>query len=443
MISESFVKIFITCYLLAISLAFFLSSYFNYRLTETISYYTNDGGCDPSAQGIGNHCFGDFYYPISLVEESSPWSGSPNPYPALALAVYKPFHFLLDYLSARTVLFMYLFLLITISVVTITVMIKGNKFKNMEYTLVLLTTIGSAPIMSLIDRGNSVILLFPIIYFWMKSVRDRNLLHITTLSCLAACLRPQFMSLCLILLFLGEVRVFLKSIFLSFIAIFISFLIFSVNPFVNFMQWVDQIVRYQDYAQVGSVFPVNVSFGNSMALLFRAISLQNSEEIIRIITYCLFVIFVWLFWRNRIILTTSLKMNSVLIAPMFFVGTAFHYYLFIFGLIFVNYMIESIQKTDKPEIQSKADFAYETITRLLFLLVLIPWTLPWSILPYLDASRGWPVIGVQWILVQGIFLLFALVTFYVYPMINSRSSKRRVSIDNATSGETPGYPRDF
>ena len=423
MISERFTKIYVACYLLSISIAFFLSSYSNYRLTEAISYNTNDGWCDPSTQGIGNHCFGDYYYPLSLATSDSPWSGSPNPYPPLALAVYKPFEYLTDVLGARSALLTYIGFLIACLVGTLIFVIKKNKLQGMNYTLVLLATVGSAPILSVIDRGNSAILLFPIVYFWIVSVKNRNPNHILILSCMAASLRPQFLSLCLILLFLGDIKFFVMSIILSFLSIFLSFILFGNNVFTNFVHWAVQIIRYQEYAAVASIFPVNVSFSNSIHLVFKVMNVNVSEIGVKILTYLLFLLFVWLYWRNRDHLPTTLKIISVLITPIFFVGTAFHYYLFIISLIFINYVLENKVDIDRQHTRSKFTKFYSFVTRLLFLLVLIPWALPWGIFPGLDASRGWPVIGIQWALAQGTFMVFALLTFYVYPQINVRIRK--------------------
>jgi hypothetical protein len=144
---------------------------------------------------------------------------------------------------------------------------------------------------------------------------------------------------------------------------------------------------------------------------------------VKILTYLLFLLFVWLYWRNREHLPTTLKIISVLITPIFFVGTAFHYYLFIISLIFINYVLENNLSVDRQDIGSKFTKFYSFVTRLLFLLVLIPWALPWGIFPGLDASRGWPVIGIQWALAQGTFMVFALLTFYVYPRMSARIRK--------------------
>jgi hypothetical protein len=86
-------------------------------------------------------------------------------------------------------------------------------------------------------------------------------------------------------------------------------------------------------------------------------------------------------------------------------------------------LIERNARVDELEVESQFNRIYQLVARLLFLSILVPWALPWSIFPGLDASRGWPVIGIQWVIGQGTFMVFALLTFYVYPIINVRMRK--------------------
>ena len=423
MISDAFTKIYISCYLLAVSVGFLFSSYSGYKLSAAISYVTNDGWCNPSTQGIGDHCFGDFYYPLLLSGRDYPWSGgsgSPNPYPALALAIFKPFGVLSEQLGSRPALFIYLGCLIGTVLLTVSIILRQNRFQVSDFFLVLAATVASAPILTIIDRGNSAVLLLPIVYFWMMSVRKRNLNSIMIFTCLAAIIRPQFIFLALILLFLGEFKLFCKSLAYSSIAVFLSFLLFGVNPLTNFTNWILQIVRYQDYGSIGDPYPVNVSFANSFNLVLRVFNFESSEMIVKSLTYLLFIIFVFLFWRNRKNLSATAKINAVLITPIFFIGTVFHYYLFIIGIIFVNYLIEKNQETNKST-PSCFDRIHQITTRTLFISVLIPWALPWSILPGLDSSKPWPSIGIQWVLAQATFMAFAFLTLYVYPILRVRA----------------------
>jgi len=427
MISDAFTKVYISCYFLAVSVGFLFSSYSGYKLSAAISYVTNDGWCDPSTQGIGDHCFGDFYYPLMLSSQDSPWSGgsgSPNPYPALALVIYKPFGFLAEQLGSRAALFLYLGAIIATVLLTVAIILKQNRFQVSDFFLVLVSTAASAPILTIIDRGNSAVLLLPILYLWMISVRKGKLNSILFLTCLAAIIRPQFILLALILLFLGEFKLFCKSIAYSCIYVFFSFFLFGVNPITNFANWVLQIVRYQDYGSVGDPYPVNISFANSFNLVLRVIQFESSEMVVKTLTYVLFIVFIFLFWRNRFILSTTAKINAVLIAPIFFIGTVFHYYLFIIGIIFINYLVE---KNGEPYKRNLSFFnrTHQLTTRALFISVLVPWALPWSIFPGLDTSKAWPTIGIQWVFAQAIFMAFAILTFYVYPIVKITVNKQK------------------
>jgi hypothetical protein len=64
----------------SIFLAVFISSYFNWAITSIVSYPPQDGWCDTTTTGIGEHCFGDFLAPVSISSEQ-PWRQGINPKP--------------------------------------------------------------------------------------------------------------------------------------------------------------------------------------------------------------------------------------------------------------------------------------------------------------------------------------------------------------------------
>ena len=92
-------------------LSFFLSSYFQIRLTETLIFKADDGWCNTKSQGIGNHCFGDFSsFMTSKMDD--PWSNSNTAYPPFSIIFFSLFKFI--YLlsnESNLALFSYLFLL--------------------------------------------------------------------------------------------------------------------------------------------------------------------------------------------------------------------------------------------------------------------------------------------------------------------------------------------
>jgi hypothetical protein len=130
-----------------------------------------------------------------------------------------------------------------------------------------------------------------------------------------------------------------------------------------------------------------------------------------------------IFWIKRTQIPTSIKINAVLISPIFFIGTSFHYYLFVIGIIFVSILIENRAEPESQHCDSNLDKSYRLISQFLFLIVLIPWALPWSLLPGISASRGWPVISMQWLLGQVAFTLYTLSTCYIYPIVNAKLRK--------------------
>lgn len=82
--------------LMVLTGSLYVSTYLNYNLFESISFWTRDGWCDDSIRrGIGIHCFGDFYYNFNFARADHPHtSGYPQAYTPLAILMFGPFIFL-------------------------------------------------------------------------------------------------------------------------------------------------------------------------------------------------------------------------------------------------------------------------------------------------------------------------------------------------------------
>ena len=86
----------------------FLPDYLNYKRIEALSFMIRDGWCSPSTEGIGDHCFGDYYYPFTFLNTVNPWSGQPNPYNAGSLLIHHFFQELSNHLGPRPTLSLYM-----------------------------------------------------------------------------------------------------------------------------------------------------------------------------------------------------------------------------------------------------------------------------------------------------------------------------------------------
>ena len=91
-------------FVLSLTVQLFISSYSNIRPTEALSYDISDGWCNPNTEGIGSHCFGDFYAPIRALESGNPYESIVSNYPPVAFLAMQPFRVLHNLVPGRTAL---------------------------------------------------------------------------------------------------------------------------------------------------------------------------------------------------------------------------------------------------------------------------------------------------------------------------------------------------
>jgi hypothetical protein len=81
-------------------------------LTESLIFSVNDGWCNPISDGIGNHCFGDFYNFMSG-DIFKPWTEVKTPYPPLAILYFIPYEFIISNFGVtKLILFVHLLFLL-------------------------------------------------------------------------------------------------------------------------------------------------------------------------------------------------------------------------------------------------------------------------------------------------------------------------------------------
>ena len=111
----------ISLILLAISFVgiLVLGSYFNEPITSNFSYPAADGWCNPSQEGLGKHCFGDFQAPRVVLEKSLNWNdnGHQN-LPPTSFIPHKLVSYVEKFTSVRTSLIVFLLFLVLVPTAT-------------------------------------------------------------------------------------------------------------------------------------------------------------------------------------------------------------------------------------------------------------------------------------------------------------------------------------
>jgi hypothetical protein len=134
-----------------------LTWYFGIEYNPRISWISVDGNW-PEEFRIGNHFFGDYYQLWQMASEKE-WNSS-NIYPPFATALFKTF----SILPYKLGLFLHLVLMGACVLVPLLSATSRRKYSE-RLTLVLIFGVFSVPFISIIDRGNNMGLIIPLIYF--------------------------------------------------------------------------------------------------------------------------------------------------------------------------------------------------------------------------------------------------------------------------------------
>jgi hypothetical protein len=238
-----------------------LGSYFDQPITQALSFDIEDGQCEPSTQGVGVHCFGDYQDIRKQLELAIIWDGTRNPYPPtglLANVVVKPFE---NLFGIRSSLFAFTALLFLVVASPAIYSARKNKNRNTLMLRFSFLTIFAQPIISTLDRGNGSGFAVPFLTLYAFKL-DRNSNWYATLAVAgAASIRPQFIVLAIGLLVFGQIKHFFISICASISIILIPFIFWPGNIRTNFTMWFSNITSYSSVAKtdVADKYPVNLS----------------------------------------------------------------------------------------------------------------------------------------------------------------------------------------
>ena len=159
------------------------ASYNGGTITETFSFRVVDGWCDPATEGIGFHCFSDFGQAQNAVFDESTYRSLNAGNTPLTLVVFAIFR-LLPY---RPSLILYLLTLVAAPIMTIWIASRGLQW-IVRISCITFGAILNVGLISALDRGNHVIWMTPILYWYLVSIHrgrtDQTILALSLLSSL-------------------------------------------------------------------------------------------------------------------------------------------------------------------------------------------------------------------------------------------------------------------
>lgn len=240
-------------------------SYLGADVFASVSFFGNDGWCDPQSQGLGVHCWGDYYYPIHLLGKDNPFDNSqPNPYPAASLGVFVIFDALGEVLGGgRAGLILYL---ISMAVAIAGGVWVGTKGQELNHRIVLTSCLTwlAPPALIAMDRGNSAgFLVAGLVWFFAALNSNKKVQQISAIVLLSI-VKPHFAILAVVYAVRGHVITATQALVVSGLVHILAFALLRPQGFpLNLLQWVEGVAGYQGYATVAVPWGPNLSFAQS------------------------------------------------------------------------------------------------------------------------------------------------------------------------------------
>lgn len=245
-------------------------SYLGFDIFSSRMFFSADGACNPSTQGLGVHCWSDYYYLITALESGNPYSESETTlYPAAGLAPFMLFKLLTDVTGISWLgLAAYLFTMSALISYSVWFATKGQSFERRVLifsTLVLL----SPAVLATLDRGNSVGFLIPALIWLFSSIQNEKSSQTVMALALLSLIKPHYGVVALAFILAGRLSVGSKALGMGLTLNLLPFLVFWPREFPNnLLIWANTLIGYQDYATVTGLWPQNISFSQSIYLFF-------------------------------------------------------------------------------------------------------------------------------------------------------------------------------
>jgi hypothetical protein len=384
----------------------FISSYFDWALTSIISYPVTDGWCDTKVSGIGNHCFADFFAPVSIAAEN-PWDEGINPNPPTAMNIFRIFLFVSNHATNQVALLIWLSL---ISICLITPLIHLNripdlsierKFKlNFIYLL-------SMPMITALDRGNIICLTIPLLYFYILNLEnEKNSKKTVCLLIVASLIKPQLIIFSLLLFRRRNYSLIFKTLGAWIAITLVSFITYG-DLFGDLRKYLVAVISYPDYASRGKIYPVNLSLRSTFDIANNATGMSINLNLITIASYFILLLFSFVTLRNMTNNSLSKSFFNLTLLTISFLGTSFSYY----STYLLLALLILILTQEEADIFSKRSLQLPILGIYLFVLPVN--SLSWKIFPAFR-DFGQTQISMTWALGQICIFLYISAELFLW-----------------------------
>ena len=455
--TKTFFTILFSLYSIAIAIQTLLPSYLNFKGSEALGFKAADGWCRPAYQGIGAHCFGDFYYTLKFANMDNPWSGSPNPYPPVSLLFFKPFSFFVSHFpTSRLPLLVYLSISLFAVLVPAIHLLLTRRLAPRHALLIGAGSLATAPVLMALDRGNIQLFLLPFCYFFALSVLENKLGRALIFGLILILFKPQMILLGAIFLIGRKWKSLFTWVIISASTFLLGFLIFPRNVAGNFRAYWHQATSYQNYGTPGALSPVNLSLSNTWSLIAENPIFHSGQGTASFLSATVtFLILVVILLNLYLVGNARSAIENLFILfllPILIPTTTFSYYLCILLPLFILISSDAISRTESgrtfligkgtidtsPLLMIFQNWKTTILLSGMTFLLFVPWALPWSIFPKFQRET-WSTIGINWFIGQ--FFLAGLLISLLFTgskkliLINNRKRLTSLKILVATDGE--------
>jgi len=446
-IRTSIVEYYLYCLLVALTIGIFVTSYTGKRATEILSFKSNDGNCKIGVEGVGFHCFGDFYYSLQFALQKNPWFDNFNMYPPVSNFFFKPFSIIREnFAIANLSLVIYYVICLCGIIFVIKDVAKWYKLGKLEIAHISLFIFSSAPILAAIDRGNNQLFLLPLIYLFYKNCLLEYDKKAIAIGLILVLLKPHFIFLGFYFLAYKSLKKFLIWNFLGGSLSLAAFLLYPSGLLTNFQTYVHKLSIFQNYIPSGTLEIPNLSLPNTIGVFQRLLNIlvNGSDLSIESRHYpglvFTFTILLLTLLAIRLRGKSETKLKTLLFAtliPLSLPNVVFGYYLVgllpFFIIYFAEYKgMEAFSKQEELPSMGLNKFSSLLLFGILF-FGFIPWQIPWSILP-LSSSLGVGDISISWFLAQislgGLLISLIVPNLFFGAKKLKKSANRNMQLEN-------------
>ncbi len=244
----------------------------------------DDNACVPAFEGLGNHCFGDYALVRQLALMPNPWidiDGFKFNYPAAGMMPHGLFT-LVGVITGSSRVGLYGYLLVLIVGMTAPA-VWATKGKAIWIRILTGSVFGvlSAPALMVLDRGNSVGLLAPILLVLLVALRREQYLLATVAIVLGTMVKPQFVVLLVVLLVVRRWKFALISVAGIGFTNLLPYLFWPKDFPSTILLSLQNILSYGGGVSLNDEFPANVSFAeplHSVEIIIRMLAGRSTQH---------------------------------------------------------------------------------------------------------------------------------------------------------------------